>query len=222
VKERTMLIEMYSDVICPWCFVGKRRLERALEAAGYAQQAHIAWRPFQLNPTMPKSGMDRRVYLDAKFGGKEARREIEERLAKAGEAEGIVFAFDRIERTPNTFDAHRLIWLAGQQGCQDEITEALFHSYFTNGREIGSLTSLTEIASDCGINREEVERFLASDRAVQEVQTEESIGHRLGIRGVPYFILNGSTSISGAQPPDIFVSAFQQAEDRIVKRKEGA
>jgi predicted DsbA family dithiol-disulfide isomerase len=217
-----MLIEIYSDVICPWCFVGKRRLERALEAAGYASRARVSWRPFELNPTMPKSGMDRRVYLDAKFGGKEARREIEERLAKAGEAEGIVFAFDRIERTPNTFDAHRLIWLAGQQGCQDEITEVLFRSYFTKGREIGNLDSLAEIASDCGINREEVERFLSSDRAVQDVRAEEAIGHRLGVRGVPYFVLNGSISISGAQPPDIFVSALQQAEGTLVKRKEGA
>ena len=217
-----MQIEIYSDVVCPWCFVGKRRLERALETAGYASRARVSWRPFELNQTMPKSGMDRRVYLEAKFGGAEARRAMEERVAKAGEADGLVFAFDRIERTPNTFDAHRLIWFAGQQGCQDEVAEALFHSYFTNGREIGSLNSLAEIASDCGLSREEVERFLASDRAVQEVQTEEAIGHRLGIRGVPYFILNGSTSISGAQPPDIFVSAFQQAEDRIVKRKEGA
>ena len=217
-----MQIEIYSDVVCPWCFVGKRRLERALETAGYASRARVSWRPFELNPTMPKSGMDRRVYLEAKFGGAEARRAMEERVAKAGEADGLVFAFDRIERTPNTFDAHRLIWFAGQQGCQDEVAEALFHSYFTNGREIGSLNSLAEIASDCGLSREEVERFLASDGAVQEVQTEEAIGHRLGIRGVPHFILNGSTSISGAQPPDIFVSAFQQAEDRIVKRKEGA
>jgi predicted DsbA family dithiol-disulfide isomerase len=207
-----MQIEIYSDVVCPWCFVGKRRLEQALETAGYAQQAHIAWRPFELNPTMPKEGMDRRVYLDAKFGGAEARRAIEDRVAKAGEADGLVFVFDRIERTPNTFDAHRLIWFAGQQGCQDDVAEALFHSYFTKGREIGSLTSLAEIASDCGINREEVELFLASDRAVQEVHAEEATGHRLGIRGVPYFVLNGSIAISGAQPPDIFVSALQQAE----------
>jgi predicted DsbA family dithiol-disulfide isomerase len=217
-----MQIEIYSDVVCPWCFVGKRRLERALETAGYANRARVTWRPFELNPTMPKSGMDRRAYLDAKFGGKEARREIEECLAKAGEADGLVFAFDRIERTPNTFDAHRLIWFAGQQGCQDEVAEALFHSYFTKGREIGSLTSLAEIASDCGINRKETEQFLASDRAVQEVRAEEATGHRLGIRGVPYFVLNGSITISGAQPPDIFVSAFQQAEDTVEKRKEGA
>jgi len=217
-----MQIEVYSDVVCPWCFIGKRRLEQVLETAGYAQQAHIAWRPFQLNPTMPKEGMDRRVYLEAKFGGADARRAIEERVAKAGEADGIVFAFDRIERTPNTFDAHRLNWLAEQQGCQDEVAEALFHSYFTKGREIGSLNSLAEIAADCGLNREEVEWFLASDRAVQEVCAEEATGHRLGIRGVPYFVLNGRISISGAQPPDIFVSALQQAEEAVIERKAGA
>jgi len=217
-----MQIEIYSDVVCPWCFIGKRRLEQALETAGYDQQAHITWRPFQLNPTMPKEGMDRRVYLDAKFGSAEARRAIEERLAKAGEEDGIVFAFDRIQRTPNTFDAHRLIWLAEQQGCQDEVAEALFHSYFTKGREIGNLDSLAEIAADCGLNREEVERFLASDRAVQEVRAEEAAGHRMGIRGVPYFVLNGRYTISGAQPPDIFVSALHQAEEIVMKRKAGS
>jgi len=222
VKEYAMQIDIYSDVVCPWCFIGKRRLEQALEQIGTAQRVQMRWRPFQLNPTMPKEGMDRRTYLQAKFGGAEALHRIEDQVAKAGKADGIEFAFDRIARTPNTFDAHRLIWFAGQQGCQDEVAEALFYSYFTKGRGIGSLDSLAEIASDCGLNREEVARFLASDRAVQEVRAEEAAGHRLGIRGVPYFVLNGSISISGAQPPEIFVSALQQAEDTVMKRKEGA
>ena len=138
-----MLIEIYSDVVCPWCFVGKRRLERALETAGYASRARVSWRPFELNPTMPKSGMDRRVYLEAKFGGAEARRAMEERVAKAGEADGLVFAFDRIERTPNTFDAHRLIWLANQQGRQIEMVDALFRAYFQEGKDIGDHAVLT-------------------------------------------------------------------------------
>lgn len=220
MKEHTTQIEVYSDVVCPWCFIGKRRLERALETSGYAQQAHILWRPFQLNPTMPKEGMDRRVYLEAKFGGAEARRIMEERVAKAGEAEGIEFSFDRIARTPNTFDSHRLIWFAERQGCQDEIVEALFDSYFAKGREIGSLDSLAEIASGCGLGREEVEQFLAGDRAAQEVRTEEATGRRLGIRGVPYFVINGSIAISGAQPLDIFESAFRQAEKTVAESKE--
>lgn len=217
-----MKIEIYSDVICPWCFIGKRRLEQALERVGSAQPAQVLWRPFELNPTMPKEGLDRRTYLEAKFGGAEALQAMEDRVAQAGEAEGIEFAFDRIARTPNTFDAHRLIWFAGQQGCQDEVVEALFYSYFTLGRDIGNLDSLTEVAADSGLNREEVRVFLANDRAVQEVRTEEATGHRLGIRGVPYFLLNGSFSISGAQPPDIFVSALQQARGAVMERKEGA
>lgn len=215
-----MKIEIYSDVICPWCFVGKRRLEQALEQIGLAQPAQVLWRPFELNPTMPKEGLDRRSYLEAKFGGAEALHAMEDRLAQAGEAEGIEFAFDRILRTPNTFDAHRLIWFAGQQGCQDGVVEALFFSYFTEGRDIGNLDSLIEVATDSGLNREAVRAFLFRDRAVQDVRTEEAAGHRLGIRGVPYFLLDGSLSISGAQPPDILVSALQQAEETARQRRD--
>ncbi len=215
-------IDVYSDVICPWCFIGKRRLEQALGQVGSAQPAQVLWRPFELNPTMPKEGLDRRSYLEAKFGGAGTLQTMQDRVAEAGEAAGIEFAFDRIARTPNTFDAHRLIWFAGQQCCQDDVVEALFFSYFTEGRDIGNLDSLTKVAVDCGLNREEVRVFLASDRAVQEVRTEEAAGHRLGIRGVPYFLLNGRLSISGAQPPDIFVSALQQAKDTVMERKDGA
>ena len=216
-----MHMEIYSDIVCPWCFIGKRRLEQAIETAGYANRAHVTWRPFQLNPTMPKSGMDRRAYLDAKFGGAEARRAMEERLAKAGEADGIVFAFDRIERTPNTFEAHRLMWRAQQHRKQDDLAEALFHAYFSEGRDIGDGQTLVDIAAEIGLHRDEARQFLASDQGVEEVRTEEAASHRLGIQGVPYFVLNGSVSISGAQPPDIFVSALQQAKGTVMERKEG-
>jgi predicted DsbA family dithiol-disulfide isomerase len=215
-------IDVYSDVICPWCFIGKRRLEEALEQTELAQSAQVRWRPFELNPTVPKGGMDRRPYLEAKFGGAASLKKMEDRLSQAGEADGIEFAFDRIARTANTFDAHRLIWFAEQQGCQDDVVEALFHSYFTKGRDIGNLDSLTEIAVDCGLNREEVGRFLASDQGVQDVRAEEATGYRLGIRGVPFFLFNGSLSISGAQPPDVLVAAIRQAEDAGIGRKEGA
>ena len=213
-----MHVEIYSDVVCPWCFIGKRRLEQALETAGHTHQVRVTWRPFQLNPTMPKPGMDRRTYLEAKFGGAEARREIEERLTKAGEADGIVFAFDRIARTPNTFDAHRLIWFAQQQKKQDDLAEALFHAYFSEARDIGDGQTLVDISAEIGLDREEVRQFLASEQGVEEVRTEEAAGHRLGIRAVPYFVLNDTYRISGAQPPDVFVSALQKAEDI---RKEG-
>jgi predicted DsbA family dithiol-disulfide isomerase len=216
-----MQIEIYSDVVCPWCFIGKRRLEQALETAGYADQAHIAWHPFQLNPRMPKSGTDRRVYLEAKFGGSEALRAMEERIAKAGEIDGIVFAFDRMARTPNTFDAHRAMWFAQQRGKQDELAEALFHAYFTEGRDIGDTQVLVEVAAETGLDGDEVRQFLASDEGIEEVRTEEAAGHRMGIRGVPHFVLNGRYAISGAQPPDVLVSALQKAEADRAERKVG-
>ena len=213
-----MYVEIYSDMVCPWCFIGKRRFEQALETAGFGNQVHVTWRPFQLNPTMPKSGMDRRTYLEAKFGGAEARRAIEERLAKAGEADGIVFAFDKIARTPNTFEAHRLMWFAQQHKKQDDLAEALFHAYFSEGRDIGDGQTLVDISEEIRFDRDEIRQFLASEQGVEVVREEEAAGHRLGIRGVPYFVLNGTYAISGAQPPDIFVSALQNAE---VDRKEG-
>jgi predicted DsbA family dithiol-disulfide isomerase len=219
--ESAMHVEIYSDVVCPWCFIGKRRLERGLKTSEYASRAHVIWRPFQLNPTMPKSGMDRSVYLDAKFGGAEVRRAMEERVAKAGEMEGIVFAFDRIERTPNTFDAHRLIWFAQQRGKQDDVAEALFHAYFTEGRDIGDGQTLVEVATEAGLARDAVRQFLMSGLGVDEVRAEEEAGHRMGIRGVPYFVLNGTYAISGAQPPDIFVSALQKVEGDVAERKAG-
>lgn len=213
-----MHVEIYSDMVCPWCFIGKRRWEQAIETAGYANHVQATWRPFQLNPTMPKSGMDRRTYLEAKFGGPEARRAIEERLAKAGEPDGIAFAFDRIARTPNTFEAHRLMWFAQQHKKQDDLAEGLFHAYFSEGCDIGDGQTLVDIAVAIGLDRETTRQFLASDQGVEEVRAEEAAGHRLGIRAVPYFVLNGTYAISGAQPPDIFVSALQKAE---VDRTEG-
>jgi predicted DsbA family dithiol-disulfide isomerase len=218
VKESRMHVEIYSDMVCPWCFIGKRRWEQAIETAGYANHVEVTWQPFQLNPTMPKSGMDRRTYLEAKFGGPEARRAIEERLAKAGEPDGIAFAFDRIARTPNTFEAHRLMWFAQQHKKQDDLAEGLFHAYFSEGCDIGDGQTLVDIAAEIGLDRDTTRQFLASDQGVEEVRAEEAAGHRIGIRAVPYFVLNGTSTISGAQPPDIFVSALQKAE---VDRTEG-
>jgi len=216
-----MRVEIYSDMVCPWCFIGKRRWEHAMETAGYANHVQVTWRPFQLNPTMPKSGMDRRTYLEAKFGGAEGRREIEERLAKAGVADGIMFAFDRIARTPNTFEAHRLMWFAQQHKKPDDLAEGLFHAYFSEGRDIGDGQTLVDIAAEIGLDRDATRQFLASDQGVEVVREEEATGHGLGIQGVPYFVLNGTYAISGAQSPDIFVSALQKVEADRTDGKAG-
>lgn len=129
-----LAVDVISDVVCPWCYVGKRRLEKAIAALD--RQVKVRWLPFQLNPTMPKEGISRREYRTRKFGSWERSLELDAQVAAAGKAEGIHFAFERIERTPNTLDAHRLIWLADQQGVQDAVVEALFRAYFTEGRDI--------------------------------------------------------------------------------------
>ena len=213
-----MQIDIYSDIVCPWCYVGKRRLERALTSVGL--DLHVTWRPFQLNPTMPLDGMDRTAYIKAKFGSLEAFGKMKEQLLTAGEDERIPFAFEKIQWTPNTFAGHRLVWYAAQQGKQDKVVEALFRAYFLNGENIGDLKTLAHVAGEAGLDRTETEKFLASDKGVIEVKAEEAVGRRLGIRGVPYFVFNGSISISGAQPPDIIVSAVQQAKETVIESKE--
>jgi len=217
-----LFIDVYSDVICPWCYVGKRRLERALAQLHGAVQTQVRWRPFQLNPTMPKEGIDRKTYLEAKFGGAAAAQAIYGQVARAGDEEGIPFAFDRIARTPNTFAAHRLIWPAGHQGKQDEMVETLFRRYFVEGQDIGNVEMLSHAAVDAGLDGTGIEAFLAGDEGAEQVRPEEASGRRLGIRGVPYFVLNGAHALSGAQPPEQFLAAFRQIKAGSVVGKAGA
>ena len=214
MSGRVVEIQIYSDVVCPWCYVGKRRLERAL-AQGDDIQAHVTWRPFQLNPTMPSEGMDRTAYLEAKFGSLDGFRRLEAHILAAGAAEQIPFAFEKIVRTPNTFSAHRLIWHAGRQGCQDLLVDSLFKGYFEEGADIGSLSTLVRLAERAGLD---AEPFLRSDEGVVEVKAEEAAGHRLGIRGVPYFLLKNTYGISGAQPVEVFVATIEKV---LAQQTEG-
>jgi predicted DsbA family dithiol-disulfide isomerase len=217
--ETKLHIEVYSDVVCPWCYVGKRRLERALSELKGAVKAEVTWLPFQLNPTMPNEGLERTAYLEAKFGSLDAFRQMEEQVLAAGVEEHIAFAFDKIARTPNTFLAHRLIWYAGREGCQNAMVDSLFNGYFEEGADIGSHSILAQLADRA---RLKAEPFLRGQDGTAEVKAEESAGHRLGIRSVPYFLLNGTYALSGAQPPDRFVAAFKKVEVDQLTRKAGA
>ena len=219
MTDRGFPIDVYSDAVCPWCYVGKRRLERALTEFG--GDVRVTWRPFQLNPTMPKEGMDRTAYLEAKLGSLDAFRQLEEHVQAAGVSEQITFAFEKIARTPNTFAAHRLIWFAERERCQDAVVDALFRGYFEEGADIGSSAVLVQLAAQAGLPDESVERLLRSDEGTAEVKAEESAGHKLGIRGVPYFIVEGTYAISGAQPVDIFVSALKRVAGDRAQRKAG-
>jgi predicted DsbA family dithiol-disulfide isomerase len=171
---------------------------------------------------MPKEGMDRSTYLEAKFGSLDAFRQLEEHVLAAGTAERIPFAFEMMARTPNTFVAHRLIWYAGQQGRQDAVVESLFRGYFTEGADIGSVSVLGQLAGRAGLDAAAVDVFLPSEEGTTEVKAEEAAGHRLGIRGVPYFVLNRDYGISGAQPVGMFVSAIEKARIHMSGAAEGS
>ena len=206
-----LTIDVISDVICPWCFIGKRRLEKAL--AG--RPATVRWHPFQLNPDMPREGIDRKSYRIAKFGSWERSQELDAQVSAAGRGEGIAFNFDRMARTPNTLDPHRIIWLAGERGVQDAVVEALFLAYFTDGRDLSDRATLAEIAAGCGLDRAEVDGVLAGDAGLDVVSAGEQQARRLGVSGVPFFVVNGRVALSGAQPPELFLQAFEQASETV-------
>src|ERR1700674_5426614 len=173
-----LTVDVISDVICPWCWIGKRRLEKAV--ASLAQPVKVRWLPFQLNPTMPKEGVSRREYRTKKFGSWERSQDLDARVIAVGEAECIHFAFDRIERTPNTLDAHRLIWLAEKQGVQDAVVEALFRAYFTDGRDISNRQILVDVVGEAGLDPEKAEGLLDGDEGIEDVEAR-----RFPVDGVP-------------------------------------
>ncbi|MCS6896724.1 MAG: DsbA family oxidoreductase [Nitrospira sp.] len=202
-------IEVYSDVVCPWCYVGKRRLERAINQLHGRVPTRVVWRPFQLNPTIPPEGIERTTYLHTKFGSREAYRQLEKRVMTAEHR--LEFAFDKITVTPNTLIAHRLIWYAERFGVQDAVVEELFRGYFTEGRHIGRVEALIDAAERAGLDRNDAATFLTGDEGLEEVRREEAEGHRMGIRAVPCFILNEVSMLSGAQPTDVLVNAIEMA-----------
>ena len=209
-----MRIDIFSDPICPWCFIGKRRLERALRSRPGLRPT-VAWRAFQLNPAMPKDGMDRQHYLSAKFGSAAEAQRLYGHIAQVGLTEDIEFRFDRIAVTPNTVDAHRLIRLAGDNDQASEMAEALFHAYFLEGRNIGDRAMLTSIAAEVGLDRQTAESYLASGEDADAIRGEDLHGRQLGIEGVPYFIVDGRYALSGAQEPEAFFSIFDMVAENL-------
>lgn len=202
-----LLVEIASDVICPWCYIGKRRFEKALVLLQGEVEARVTWLPFQLNPDMPVEGMVRADYRRAKFGSIERGKALDARVAQEGAGEGIAFAFERMQRTPNTMAAHRLIDLAQSQDLGEAVVEALFRAYFEEARDIGDDGVLAKIASDCG-----VARWPDGADAVRVAQMEEGV-RDLGISGVPTFIFDRRSGISGAYPPDQLAAAIRQAAE---------
>lgn len=195
-------IDIVHDLVCPWCYLGVRRLMRALRRRpeiGF----DLIWRPFLLNPDMPRGGMARPDYVIRKFGGEDRARRLYATISEVGRAEGLQFRFDRIRRTPSSIDAHRLVRLAAGYGRATEMVEALFAAHFTDGHDIGDHSVLTAVAVACGLEAVEVRRFLTSDREIEGVHADNLRAHRLGINGVPCFVIEGGHAIAGAQEPEV-------------------
>lgn len=196
-------LDIFSDPVCPWCMIGKAHLDRAL--AGMTEPPFaIEWHPFQLNPEMPPEGLDRRAYLEAKFGGKMKAAEVYAQVAEAAGAAGVALKLSAIARTPNTLDAHRLIHWAGLEGAQAAVVTALFRAYFTDGRDIGAPEVLADIASEAGMDRAVIARLLATDVNRAEIAARDTHARSRGIRAVPTFIVGDTYVLSGAQPPELW------------------
>lgn len=217
------VIDVVSDAICPWCWIGKRQLGLALEElAADGLRFEVRWRPFQLNPDLPPEGVDRRAYRSAKFGSWERSQELDRRVAEAGAAVGLGFRHDLMARTPNTVDAHRLIRLAGTAGRQDAVAEALFRAYFTEGRDIGDRSVLAAVAAEAGMDRERVEAELAGDACREEVLAEDLAARRAGLTGVPSFLLDRHLLFSGAVAAPQMAEAFRRAHTILSRQREAA
>jgi predicted DsbA family dithiol-disulfide isomerase len=209
--KRLQRIRIVSDVICPWCYIGKRRLEEALRRLPRDSAPDIVWSAFELNPHMPGEGIERKVYRSAKFGSLEKSEALDAEVAGVGRNEGITFNFARIARTPNTIAAHRLIWFAKEFEKQNDMVEELFRRYFVDGQDIGDPEVLIAAASEHGISNGIAREFLTSDRGFAEVAGESEAARARGISGVPTFILNDWLAVSGAQTPDALLVAFRHA-----------
>lgn len=195
-------IEVVHDLVCPWCYLGLRRLMRTLRRRPDLL-TEIAWRPFLLNPDMPRAGMPRADYVVRKFGGEERARRLYASIAAIGGLEGLEFRFERIRRTPSSVDAHRLAGWASGHGRGAEVVEALFAAHFTDGRDIGDPHVLTEIAVACGLDGPAAFAFLVGDTETDAVHADNLRAHRLGINGVPCFVIGGRHAIAGAQEPEV-------------------
>jgi predicted DsbA family dithiol-disulfide isomerase len=213
--KATLAIEVISDAICPWCWVAKRRLDNAIAALAPEVSASITWRPFELNPEMPKAGVDRRTYRSAKFGSWQRSQALDAQVAAAGRSEGLVFNHDKMECTPNTVDAHRLMLLAGHQGKQDEVVEGLFAAYFNEGRDIGDPTVLAEIGASAGLDRARILAMLTSDEGQAEVRSELQRAVSLHVSGVPTVLVDGIPLFSGALRAELMEAELRKAAGHV-------
>lgn len=216
---KALSIDVISDVVCPWCFIGKRHLEAALaQWAGQHPDEEapvVRWHPFQLNPGLPSEGIAREKYVSEKFGGPERAKEIYARVARAGESAGIAFRFDAIRRQPNTVNAHRLIHIAGAQGRQDAVVEGLFRAYFLDAVDLTDTRNLVDIGLAAGLDREPTAAYLAGEQDRLLIENADHRARAIGVQGVPFFVFDQKYAVSGAQPPDVLVDLMNKVRTEV-------
>ncbi len=203
-------VEVVSDVVCPWCYIGKRRLEKAIATLKDSFEFDVEYVPFELNPAMPKEGKNQKEYLTAKFGGDAQYEKITSNTTKVAAEEGLAFDFTKQHISPNTRNAHRIIWLAKKEGKQKEVKEAFMKAYFEDGVDLTQKENLVAIASKAGVEPSKVWQLLNSDEGIEEVIQAEQLNMKRGISGVPFYIINGKYGVSGAQSPAAFIEAFNE------------
>jgi predicted DsbA family dithiol-disulfide isomerase len=211
---RALAIDVLSDVVCPWCYIGKRRLEAALAMLASARpelRPRVTWHPFELNPDLPRGGVERRAYIEAKLGGRMRAEQARARLEAIGASLGIGFRFDAIARQPNTLDAHRLIVWAQSERDGDTLVERLFVAFFVEGRDVGDRDELARLAGEAGFDAAAAKAMLASDALGDRVAATEARARELGVSGVPFFIMNARVAVSGAHEPATLVAAIDQS-----------
>jgi len=209
--RQPLVIDVVSDVVCPWCYLGKKRLEAALATSG--DQAEIRWRPYQLDPTIPPEGLDRKAYMEAKFGKGDRLKQAHDHLMEKGAELGLSYDFEAIKRAPNTLDAHRLIRWALAAGVQDQVVTRLFALYFEEGRDISDRGLLANVAGEAGMIAAEVRATLDTDQDVDGVRQEIAQAQKIGVTGVPFFIFAGKLALPGAQEPSVMIEALKQARE---------
>jgi len=203
-------VDIVSDVVCPWCYIGKRRLENAIGKLASEYDFELEYHPFELNPQMPESGANQRAYLAAKFGSDERYDQITDQTTQTAATEGLAFAFDKQQVSPNTRKAHVLIQEARNAGKQLEVTEGFFKAYFTEGVDLSKDENLVSVAVQAGLPQDLAEEALANETAALQVSLAEQEMYKLGITGVPFYIINNRYGVSGAQPAETFIEAFRE------------
>ena len=208
-----MRLDVIFDTTCPWCFLGKHRLEEALRQKPNISP-DITWHAFLVNPNLPPEGVDRKDYLNVKFGDETRSNRIYQSIYEAGKSLGIEFQFDLIQRMPNSFDSHRLVRFAGRKSRASEALEALFQAYFIRGIDIGNRPALYDLAEEMGFAADDMRNYFYSDEDVESIKEQNAYVHGLGINGVPAFVIDGQFSISGAQEPQVIIRLLEVAAER--------